>query len=152
MPGRLIGESLDRLGNPTFRLGLQSQEQSQEKHIRLDEEQLTTDTADLKMTEDALAKDTAALEDITQDYLVGQTKVVDFEVYTKNLSEELEVRAKARAVILEKTGDSEYRDNRSVLSSRGSLSSSLTKSEHSIELVQLTSHVTSTMHAEKGEE
>ena len=152
MPGRLIGESLDRLGNPTFRLGLQSQEQSQEKHIRLDEEQLTTDTADLKMTEDARAKDTAALEDITQDCLVGQTKVVDFEVYTKNLSEELEVRAKTKAVILEKTGDSEYRDNRSVLSSRGSLSSSLTKSQNSIELVQLTSHVTSTMHAEKGEE
>ena len=153
MPGRLIGESLDRLGNPTFRLGLQSQEQSQEQHVRLDEEQLTTDTADLKMTEDALAKDTAALEDITQDCLVGQTKVADFEVYTnKNLSEELEVRAKAKAVILEKTRDSEYRDNRSVLSSRGSLSSSLTKSEHSIELVQLTSHVTSTVHAEKGEE
>ena len=115
MPGRLIGESLDRLGNPTFRLGLQSQEQSQEKHIRLDEEQLTNDTADLKMTEDALAKDTAALEDITQDCLVGHTKVVDFEVDTKNLSEELEVLAKAKAVILEKTGDSEYRDNRSVL-------------------------------------
>ena len=34
MPGRLRGESLDRLGNPTFRLGLQSQEQSQEQHIR----------------------------------------------------------------------------------------------------------------------
>ena len=31
MPGRLRGESLDRLGNPTFRLGLQSQEQSQEQ-------------------------------------------------------------------------------------------------------------------------
>ena len=29
--------------------------------------QLTTDTADLKMTEDALAEDTAALEDPTQD-------------------------------------------------------------------------------------
>ena len=29
--------------------------------------QLTTDTADLKMTEDALAEDTAALEDTTRD-------------------------------------------------------------------------------------
>ena len=53
---RLRGESLDRLGNPTFRLGLQSQEQSQEQ---LHEDQLITDTADLKMTEDALAEDTA---------------------------------------------------------------------------------------------
>ena len=60
--------------------------------------------------------------------------------------------AKAKAVTLEKTGDAEYRDNRSVLSSRGSLASSLTKSEHSIELAQLTSHVTSAMHAEKGKE
>ena len=56
--------------------------------------------------------------------------------------------AKAKAVILEKTGDAEYRDNRS----RGSLSSAPTKSEHSIELVQLTSHVASAMHAEKGEQ
>ena len=54
--GRLRGESLDRLGNPTFRLGLQSQEQSQEQ---LHEDQLITDTADLKMTEDALSEDTA---------------------------------------------------------------------------------------------
>ena len=34
MPGRLRGESLDRLGNPAVRLGLKSQEQSQEQHIR----------------------------------------------------------------------------------------------------------------------
>ena len=59
--------------------------------------------------------------------------------------------AKAKAVILEKTGDSEYRDNQSVLSSRGCVAREFTKSEHSIELVQLTSHVISTMHAEKGE-
>ena len=77
MPGRLRGESLDRLGNPTFRLGLQSQEQSQEQ---LHEDQLITDTADLKMTEDALAEDTAALEDITQDcFGLPKTKVVEFQ-------------------------------------------------------------------------
>ena len=79
MPGRLTGESLDRLGNPTFRLGLQSQEQSQEQHIQLHEDQLITDTADLKMTEDALAEDTAAFEDITQDCLVCQTKSRGFQ-------------------------------------------------------------------------
>ena len=37
---------------------------------------------------------------------------------------------------------------RSVLSSRGGLARELTKSEHSIELAQLTSHVGSAMHAE----
>ena len=63
MPGRLIGESLDRLGNSTFRLGLQSQEQSQEQHVRLDKDQLTTDTTDLKITEDALAEGTATFEE-----------------------------------------------------------------------------------------
>ena len=130
MPGRLIGESLDRLGKPTFRLGLQSQEQNQEQHFRLDEDQLTTDTADLKMTEDVLVKDTAVFEDTTQDCLVYQTKAAEFKNYNKSLSEELEVLAKAKAVISEKTGNSEYRDNRSMLSSRGSLASSLTKSEH----------------------
>ena len=49
MPGRLMGL------------------QSQEQHIRLDEDQLTTDTTDLKMTEDALAEETAAFKDTTQD-------------------------------------------------------------------------------------
>ena len=108
--------------------GLQSQEQSQERHVRLE----TTDTADLKMTKDALAEDTTAFEDITQDCLVGLTKVADLEVYTnKNLSEELEALVKVKIVISEKTGDAEYRDNRSVLSSHGGLASSLPKSENS---------------------
>ena len=39
--------------------------------------QLTTDTADLKMTEDALTEDTAALEDTTQDCC--QSKAAKFE-------------------------------------------------------------------------
>ena len=68
IPGRLTGESLDRLGNPTFSMTLQNQEQP----IRLDEDQLTTDTTDLEMTEKTLAEDTAACEDITQDCLVCQ--------------------------------------------------------------------------------
>ena len=43
--------------------------------IRLDDEdQLVTDTADLKMTEDALAEDTVAFEDTMQDCLAIQTK------------------------------------------------------------------------------
>ena len=79
MPGRLIGESLNRLGKPTFRLGLQSQEPSEEQHIRLDEDQLTTDTTDLQMTEKTLAKDTAAFEDTTQDCLAIQAKVTEFK-------------------------------------------------------------------------
>ena len=83
MPGRLIGESLDRFGNPTLRLGLQSQEQSQEQHIRLDEDQFTTDTTDLKMTEKTLAKDTAAFEDTTQDCLAIQAKAAEFKNTTR---------------------------------------------------------------------
>ena len=147
MSGRLIGGSLDRLGNPTFRLGLQSQVQTQEQHIQLHEDQLTTDTADLKTTEQALAEDTAAFEDITQDCLVCQTKFVEFKAYNKSLSEGLEALAKAKAVIYEKTGDAEYKDNRSVLSSRGGLAGE-PKGKHSIELVQLASRVDFAMHAE----
>ena len=89
---------------------------TQEQLIQLHEDQLITDTADLKMTEDALAEDTAALEDTTQDCLETQAKVACFEAYNRSLSEELKARAKA--VILEKTGDAEFRDNRSVLSLR----------------------------------
>ena len=92
----------------------------QEHLIRLDDEkQLVTDTAELKMTEEALAEDTAAFEDTMQDCLAIQTKAADYDVHiNKSLSEELEALAKAKAVISEKTGDAEYRDNRSVLSSR----------------------------------
>ena len=141
IPGRLAGESLDRLGNSTFRLGLQSQEQSQEQHVRPDKDQLTTDTADLKMTKDALAEDTTAFEDTTQDCLV--------EVYTnKNLSEELEALVKAKIVISEKTGNAEYRDNRSVLSSNGGLVREVITSENLIALVQIKSRIDSAMHDE----
>ena len=51
-------------------------------------------------------------------------------------------------MISEKTDDAEYRDNRSVLSSRGGLARELTKSKHSINLPQLASRVDSAMHAE----
>ena len=91
IPGRLTGESLDRLGNPTFRLVLQSQDSSQKLPIRLDEDQLTTDITDFEMTEKILDEGTVAFEDSTQDCLVCQTKVVDFEICNKSLSEELEV-------------------------------------------------------------
>ena len=69
-------------------------------------------------------------------------------IYSKSLSEELEILAKAKDVISEKTDDSEYRDNRSMLSSSGGLATELTKSENSIGLTQLASRVVSTMHAE----
>ena len=82
----------------------------------------------------------------------SKPKVAEFKKPTKSLSEELEVLAKAKAVISEKTGDAAYRDNRSVVSSRGGLAGELIKSEYSIELAQLTSHAdASAMHAEKGE-
>ena len=79
---------------------------TQEQHIRLYEDQSTTDTADLKMTEDAVAEDTAAFEDITQDCVVCQTKAVEFKAYNRSLSEEL--KSLTKAVISEKTGDAEY--------------------------------------------
>merc|ERR1719284_829161 len=85
--------------------------------------QLTTDTADLKMTEDALTEDT------TQDC---QSKAAEFEAAVKSRSEELEALAKARTVISEKTGGAEsfsygltqtsfLQLSRSVLSLRGGL-------------------------------
>ena len=126
--------------------------------------QLTTDTADLKMTEDALAEDTAALEDTTRDC---QAKAVEFETATNGRSEELDAHAKARAVISQKTGGAEsfsygltqtsfLQLSRSVPSSRGGLAKfgavrkirELAKSEHSLELAQLASRVASAMHAE----
>ena len=95
--------------------------QSHKQPIRLDEDQLTTDITDLEMTEKILDEGTAAFEDTTQDCLVCQTKVVDFEICNKSLSEELEVLAKTKDVIFE------YRDNRSMLSSSGGLAIELTK-------------------------
>ena len=59
---------------------------------------MTTDTADLKMTEDALAEDAAAFEDTTQDCLAIQSKAAEFKNPTKSLSEELEVLVKAKIV------------------------------------------------------
>ena len=51
-------------------------------------------------------------------------------------------------MISEKTGDAEYQDNWSVLSSRGGLAGELIKSEHSIELAQISYCVDSAMHGE----
>ena len=73
---------------------------------------------------------------------------MDFEACNKSLSEELEALAKGKAVISEKTGDAVYRDNRSVLSSRGGLAVEVTKSENSIGLAQLASRTDSAIHAE----
>ena len=91
---------------------------TQEQHIRLDEDQLITETADLKMTDDSHANDTAASEDTTQDCLEIQAEAVEFKAYNKSLSEDLEALVKAKAVISGKTVDVEYQDNWSVLSSR----------------------------------
>ena len=126
--------------------------------------QLTADTADLKMTADVLAEDTATLEEVKQDC---QAKAVEFEASVKSRSEELEALAKAQTVISEKTGGAEtfsygltqtsfLQLSRSVLSSRGGLAKfgavrkirELAKSEHSLELAQLASRVASAMHAE----
>ena len=95
--------------------------------------QLTTDTTDLKMTEDALAEDTAALEDTMQ---VCQAKAVELETATDGRSGELDANAKARTVISQKTGGAEsfsygltqtsfLRLSRSVLSPSGNLTKSL---------------------------
>ena len=116
--------------------------------------QLTTDTVDLKMTEDALARDC-------------QAKAVEFETATNGRSEELDAYAKARAVISQKTGGAELFSygltqtsfpqlSRSMMSSRGGLAKfgavrkirELAKSEHSFELARLASRVASAMHAE----
>ena len=129
--------------------------------------QLTTDTEDLKTTEDDLAEDTAALEDTTR---VCQAKTVEFETATDGRSEESDVYAKAREVISQKTGGAESFNygltrtsflqlSRSMLSSRGGRTKfealwkakELAKSEHSLELAQLASRVVSGMHAETGD-
>ena len=126
--------------------------------------QLTADTADLKMTADALAEDAVTLEDAKQDC---QAKAVEFEASVKNRSEELEALAKAQTVISEKTGGAEsfsygliqtsfLQLSRSVLSPRGGLAKfeavrktrELAKSEHSLELAQLASRVASAMHGD----
>ena len=129
--------------------------------------QLTTDTEDLKMTEDDLAEDTAALEDTMRDC---QAKAVEFETATNGQSGELDAYAKARAVISQKTGGAEsvshglsqtsfLQLSRSVRSPSGGLTKfeavwktkELAKSEHSFDLAQLASRVASAMHAETGE-
>ena len=58
------------------------------------------DITDLKMTKDAPAEDTSALEDTMQDC---PAKAAKFEAATNSRSEELEALAKGRAVISEKT-------------------------------------------------
>ena len=62
--------------------------------------ELTTDTAGLKMTEDALAEDTAELADATRDC---QVKAAELETATESRSEELVALAKARTMISEQT-------------------------------------------------
>ena len=58
--------------------------------------QLPTDTADLKITADTLAEDTAALADTKQDC---QAKAAEFEAATRSRSGELEALLKARSVL-----------------------------------------------------
>ena len=62
--------------------------------------QSAADTADLKITSDTLAEDTAALTDTKQDC---QAKAAEFETATKIRNEELEALAKARTVLSAKT-------------------------------------------------
>ena len=125
--------------------------------------QLTTDTVDLKMTEDTLPEDTVAIEDTMRDC---QAKAVEFETATNGRSEELDACAKARAVISQKTGGAEsfsfgltqtsfLQLSRSMLTSCGGLTKFGAVREdqnlrraHSLELVQFASRVASTMHAE----
>ena len=126
--------------------------------------QLTTDTEDLKTTEDDLAEDTAALEDTMRDC---QAKAVEFETATNGRSGELDAYAKTRAVISQKTGGAEsfshgliqtsfLQLSRSVLSPSGDLTKfeavwktkELAENEHLLELAQLASRVDSAMHAE----
>ena len=66
--------------------------------------ELTTNTAELKITEDALAEDTAALEDARHD---RQAKTDDFEASTKSRFSELAAPAQAQTVISRKTGGAE---------------------------------------------
>ena len=146
-------------------LKLNAQDLEATEHF-LDEAQgqLTTDTEDLKMTEDDLAEDTAALEDTMRDC---QAKAVEFETATNGQSGELDAYAKARAVISQKTGGAEsvshglsqtsfLQLSRSVLSPSGGLTKfeavwktkELAKSEHSFHLAQLASRAASGVHAE----
>ena len=90
IPGRLAREVTGQAREPYIRMTLQIQDQ----HIGLDDEdQLDTDTLDLKMTEK------------TQCKIAWQSrqKPADFDVHTnKSLSEELEALVKAKAVISER--------------------------------------------------
>ena len=122
--------------------------------------QLATDTADLKITSDTLAEDTAALADTKQDC---QAKAAEFEAATRSRSEELEALAKAASVLSAKMGGAESLSysltlssflqlSRSVLSIEGELSRfeavRKIRREHSLELELLASRVASAVHAE----
>ena len=112
--------------------------------------QLTTDTADLKMTGDDLAEDTAALEDTMRDC---QVEAVEFETATNGRSGELDAYAKANHGF---TQTLFLQLSRSVLSPSGGLTKfeavwktkELAENEHSLELAQFASRVASAMHAE----
>ena len=94
----------------------------------------------------SIAEHMAALEDFA--------KVAEFEAATQSRSEELGALTKARAAISWKThntkpfsfGLDQTFVSRSVLPSRGGLAKlALAKSEHSLELAQLASHVASSL-------